>query len=462
MGRFELASDFVINDTLKPHVGTNFRVTNPGKPLRVCPETGKEIYPKILATGSGNAVHEPPIFAKLISMTGVEKPNVVYIGTPFFDRDDKYDRGTESFRKIGCKIKRLMVAKECTTPSDEEMRRIVVGWADLIMVSGGNSLFAMLRWQSVGLDLLLKEAAHKGTVMCGGSAGCGCWFDTMQTDSLKPEACKYSEKAIENLSPEERLDWSFIRINCMGFINAFCIPHVDTIGTNNIARVDIAKKMLLENFDPNTDTPILGLGIDEKAAVVYEEGKVMFMSAGARQTGVGQATCHILFVNERNEVMCIPVIPDTGEVLRLEKFIQRAVRSVAAVQSPLDLIVSPEVTNSCHRRGCSGNIDMITTIDCAGVATVTAAATMGVMERPPSIRNLMKPSFSIGSVDLSDEADPSTQPSATCPLRGLVHPPSPLRARDLVSNIERVDLKLPSVVEGKRLLLPPRNETTLQ
>ena len=72
-----------------------------------------------------------------------------------------------------------MVAKECTTPSREEMRRIVVDFADVIVVSGGNSLFAMLRWQSIGLDLLIKEAAMKGAVLCGGSAGCGCWFDTV-------------------------------------------------------------------------------------------------------------------------------------------------------------------------------------------------------------------------------------------------------------------------------------------
>ena len=181
MGRFELASDSVINHTLRPHVHTNFRVDGvaPGKPLQQTKQTDATtattatVYPKILTTGSGNAVHEPPIFRKLISMTSKEKPNVVYIGTPFFDRDDKYDSGTESFRSIGCRIKRLMVAKECTTPSPEEMRRIIVDWADLVMVSGGNSLFAMLRWQSIGLDQLLREAASNGTVMCGGSAGCG-------------------------------------------------------------------------------------------------------------------------------------------------------------------------------------------------------------------------------------------------------------------------------------------------
>ena len=488
MGRFELASDFVINNTLKPHVNTNFRVASPGKPLN-CPKTGTSTYPKILTTGSGeyvhnaltfppfycfipssltlslafstnsqlilgNAVHRPTIFPKLISMTGKDKPNVVYIGTPFFDRDDKYDSGTISFRQIGCRIKRLMVAKECTTPSPEEMRRIIIDWADLIMVSGGNSLFAMLRWQSIGLDLLIKEAALKGTVMCGGSAGCGCWFDSMQTDSLKPEACKLSEKVLTELSAEERLDWSFVRISGMGYISAFCIPHIDTVGTNNVARADIAKRMLLENYDPSAESPIVGLGVDEKAAVVYEDGKITIMSAGTRKTGIGQATCHILFVNERNEVLNIPVTPNTGEAWTLEEMIERAKRSVEAVQSPLDLMVSESITNACHRRGCSGNIDMISIVDGTGVASATASATMGALERSPSIRNVGR-SSSVASVH-----GQSPPQRSTSPFRGLVRTSS-LRAQamvrslsvdGLVSNIE--GMGLPSLVEGKRLVEP--------
>ena len=369
MRYFELASDFVINDTLKPHVNDNFRVlTSPGQPLRKDLNDSEVVYPKILTTGSGNNVQNPFVFRKLIAMTGKERPNVVYIGTPFFDREDKYESGTSSFRDIGCRIKRLMVAKECTTPSPEEMRRIVVDWADLIMISGGNSLFAMLRWQTIGLDLLIKEAAEREKVLCGGSAGCGCYFDSMQTDSLKPEACKLSEKVLADLSTEERLNWSYVRITCLGFINAFCIPHIDTVGTNNVARVDTAKKMLLEvhmkaKDSPEDSRPIFGFGVDEKAAVIYEGGKLSIWSAGLRATGIGDATCHILFVNNMNEVMCIPMTPNTGEVMTMDEMIERAMRSVAALQSPLDLIVSESVSQACHRRGYSGAIDLITLVD---------------------------------------------------------------------------------------------------
>ena len=369
METFELPSDSVINDTLKPHVDVNFRVLpSPGEALYCDPNTGEAVYPKILTTGMGNAIHIPFVFSKLIAMTGKERPNVVYIGTPFFDREGRYESGTVSFRRIGCRIKRLMVAEEDTTPSPEEMRRIMVDWSDLIMISGGNSLFAMLRWQSIGLDLLIKEAAVRGKVLCGGSAGCGCYFDSMQTDSLKPEACKLSEKVLTDLCAEERLNWSFTRITCLGFMNAFCIPHIDTVGTNNIARVDTAKKMLLEAHmkveERDLDSrPVFGFGVDEKAAVIYEGGKLKIFSAGPRATGVGDATCHILFVNNLNQVMCIPITPNTGEALSMDELIDRAMRSVMALQSPLDLIVSEGVSNACHRRGCSEAIDFMTFIE---------------------------------------------------------------------------------------------------
>eukprot|EP00547_Thalassionema_nitzschioides_P008448 CAMPEP_0194227014 /NCGR_PEP_ID=MMETSP0156-20130528/42636_1 /TAXON_ID=33649 /ORGANISM="Thalassionema nitzschioides, Strain L26-B" /LENGTH=511 /DNA_ID=CAMNT_0038959483 /DNA_START=280 /DNA_END=1816 /DNA_ORIENTATION=+ len=363
---FEIEEDYAIHDIIKPLVKTNFRIATPGQPIAV--EDDRVVFPRIVAVGSGNGIHLSPIFDKVIAMTQQQKgnaklPKVVYIGTPFFDRDDKYESGTSTFRKIGCRCKRLMVAKDCTTPSYDEMRRIVVDWADLIFVSGGNSLFAMLRWQSIGLDLLLKEAATKGTVLCGGSAGCGCWFDSMQTDSLKPEACKYGEQVLEQLTAEQRLDWSFVRIRGLGLgPNVFCIPHVDTVGSNHVARVDIAKRMLLEHsMNDDENAPIYGLGIDEKAAMVYEHGKINIISGGYRHDGIGEATCYVLFVTElRNDVVVTPVSLGTDEWLTMEEIVERAVRSVEAVQNPMDLIVSEDVTNACrHRRGCSGNIEMI-------------------------------------------------------------------------------------------------------
>lgn len=146
----------------------------------------------------------------------------------------------------------------------------------------------------------------------------------------------------------------------MGYLNAFCVPHIDTKGTNEVPRVDIAKKMLLDaQLESGLEHPIIGFGVDELAGVVYENGKLSIMSLGKRKNGIGEATCHILYVDKRQEVMCIPLTPNTGEVATLEELIERAMRSVEALQSPLDLIVSEEISisHAVHRRGVSRATD---------------------------------------------------------------------------------------------------------
>jgi dipeptidase E len=61
--------------------------------------------------------------------------------------------------------------------------------AHVILVSGGNTLYAVDRWRMLGLDGLLKDAAERGVVMTGGSAGCICWFDGGHSDSMDPGKC---------------------------------------------------------------------------------------------------------------------------------------------------------------------------------------------------------------------------------------------------------------------------------
>ena len=48
---------------------------------------------------------------------------------------------------------------------------------DVVLVSGGNTLYAMQRWEELGMADILKSAAKKAIrpVFCGGSAGAICW-----------------------------------------------------------------------------------------------------------------------------------------------------------------------------------------------------------------------------------------------------------------------------------------------
>ncbi len=258
----------------------------------------------------------------------------------------------------------------------------------------------------------------------------------MQTDSLKPEACKLSERVLTELSAEERLNWSFVRISCMGYINAFCVPHIDTKGTNEVARVDIAKKMLLDaQLESGMEHPIIGFGVDELAGVVYENGKLSIMSLGKRRNGIGEATCHILYVDQRREVMCIPLTPNTGEAATLEELIERAMRSVEALQSPLDLIVREEISisHAVHRRGVSGAIDW-GLIDATTVKTSEADAVLVADQLPPP--------------------PPPSHPHERTPSN-LLYSPAPLNIERIASDMNAT----PKLLEERCATPPPQYST---
>ena len=67
---------------------------------------------------------------------------------------------------------RLAARRLDARPPPAESAR-AIGSADIIVVSGGNPLFAIRRWRRLGVDNLLRDAMENGTVLCGGSCvGC--------------------------------------------------------------------------------------------------------------------------------------------------------------------------------------------------------------------------------------------------------------------------------------------------
>lgn len=141
---------------------------------------------KGLFAGSGNGAMSEPYFAQsVIDLTKRSAPdvNLLYIGTASYDLPKYREIQTSAFAKMGCSISSLEVAHVSPLLMDLET---AVSQAHVILVSGGNTLYAMERWRSLGLDGLLKDAAEKGVVMTGGSAGCICWFDGGHSDSMDP------------------------------------------------------------------------------------------------------------------------------------------------------------------------------------------------------------------------------------------------------------------------------------
>jgi peptidase E len=54
---------------------------------------------------------------------------------------------------------------------------------DVIYVGGGNTVNMLAIWRAHGVDKALRAAHEGGTVLCGSSAGCICWFEAGITDS---------------------------------------------------------------------------------------------------------------------------------------------------------------------------------------------------------------------------------------------------------------------------------------
>ncbi|KAL3775630.1 hypothetical protein ACHAWO_001897 [Cyclotella atomus] len=290
-------------EALSEHVNTDFVVAD-GSNHSALGAGGSEIFPKIVAAGKPSALQLGPIFVKILELSGKESPNLLWIGTASFDRTDRFNSSTLRFREIGCDVRRLDVSDEEDVPTSQHMRELVVEWADVIMCAGGNTLHALIRWKDCGLDLLLKEACEKGTVLCGGSAGAGCWFSSLHTDSLRPDNTKNKEAVLDDLNDEELKDWDFARISGLGFINGMCVPHFDATGTNGRARSEDAERFLKE--DPSTPA----IGIDELAALVVVGNEVSAVS------GDGKATCHIFLLRSVTDEVVATPLPTTIEEIK--------------------------------------------------------------------------------------------------------------------------------------------------
>jgi dipeptidase E len=89
---------------------------------------------------------------------------------------------------------------------------------DIIYVGGGNTANLLAIWRAHGLDVLLRDALNRGTVLAGLSAGMICWFDGGVTDSygqlqalrdglgfLKGSACPHYDGDPERRPTYQRL-----------------------------------------------------------------------------------------------------------------------------------------------------------------------------------------------------------------------------------------------------------------
>ena len=105
-------------------------------------------------------------------------------------------------------------------------------------------------WRRLGVDMLLRAAYEKGTVLCGISAGSICWFDSGHSDSMsfyKPQ------------------DWNYINVKGLGLVKGIHCPHYNGM-TRGVPRRKDFRDMIRKIGG-------VGIALEDNCAIEFIDGR---------------------------------------------------------------------------------------------------------------------------------------------------------------------------------------------
>lgn len=166
-----------------------------------------------------------PMDREIIRLTGKENPNFLLIAhsQPPENQEGYYNVMKDIYSPLGCECGWL---SSNDLMNEEQVNRLLE-WADIIYEGGGDTLTMIGLWKDSGFDVKLRKAWEEGKIMCGVSAGANCWFSVCNSDSLKIQSGD---------------DQPMIGVECLGFIDAYFVPHCDEEGRHE-SRVEQLKEL---------------------------------------------------------------------------------------------------------------------------------------------------------------------------------------------------------------------------
>lgn len=204
---------------------------------------------------SGNGLLQEPISREALDISGVEKPNVLLIGTPKATEatfTEFVGKSMQHFTDLGANVRNLHDYDQPPTAIEIEDK---VGKADVIWVSGGDTLRAMDFWRAHGIAAAMDQAVAQ-KVLAGGSAGMLAWLEQGHSDSLSYR--------VEKDEP-----WEYIFVRGLGYLAVAGCPHYDGATGDAEPRESNFKRLFLED-----DTlPDVALGITNRAALSIVDGQ---------------------------------------------------------------------------------------------------------------------------------------------------------------------------------------------
>lgn len=173
----------------------------------------------------------------IIAQSKKENPRICFLPQASSEDLGYVLKFTETFHTLGARPQWVSLFGRVEDTWKEKLLN-----ADIIYVGGGNTKSMIALWKAWGVDEILREASHKGTVMAGVSAGMICWFEQGITDSV----------------------WPLGVVEGLGFLKGSCCPHFDTERERQEA--------YLSRVQSGAVAP--GIALEDDAAAHYIDGEL--------------------------------------------------------------------------------------------------------------------------------------------------------------------------------------------
>ncbi|HTJ41412.1 MAG TPA: peptidase E [Kofleriaceae bacterium] len=186
--------------------------------------------------GGGFSMEETPVLDDFVlSLAPRPRPHVVFVPTASGDSPEYVGRFAAAFEP------RAELSWLSLFNRDADLVETLAD-ADIVYVGGGNTANLIALWRLHGLDTILRDAAARGVILAGVSAGALCWFECGVTDSFGPQLAPLT--------------------GGLGFLAGAFTPHYDG---------DPARRPLLQGLVRDGTLPD-AWAADDGCALVFEDG----------------------------------------------------------------------------------------------------------------------------------------------------------------------------------------------
>lgn len=173
----------------------------------------------------------------ILALSGAARPKVCFVPTASGDATNYAEHFEHAFAD---RAETSVLSLFCRPPWEFRDPEMLLD-QDVIYVGGGSTANLLAVWRLHGLPQILRQAAARGTVLAGISAGMNCWFEGSSTDSFGP------------LAPLP---------DGLGFLSGAACPHLlGEPGRHDKLRDWVASGALPEAW-----------AVDDHAAIVWRDG----------------------------------------------------------------------------------------------------------------------------------------------------------------------------------------------